>query len=191
MKTFPANEAAPPLCLPALIGWKDDVKVPSLGSQSDSDQVVRARGIRGGLDCSGLPSATRQEFAADTDVNRILARQGVNIDGAKPVFGEHDFSLTLQDAIHASRDMSQALQRLPAAVRARYKTWPEIFSAVERGEIHWGEKPLTPEEQREDALLSASEREERRERAHARAKARAKAELERMAGGPFVPPKGS
>lgn len=79
---------------------------------------------------------THQEFRADTDINTILARYGVGATSRQPEFGtETDYNLDLQQALNTVMRARQTWQRMPADLRARYKSWHELITAMHNGEI--------------------------------------------------------
>lgn len=85
------------------------------------------------LDCSDMPDMTRQEFKAETDVNTILARYG--IDGIKrpPEYSEIDYNLDLQQSLEAIRDAEQAIAKLPAEIYVKYPTWEQLLTGAFNG----------------------------------------------------------
>lgn len=85
-----------------------------------------------GLDCSDLPSKTRQEFKAECDINNILA--GYNKTGLvthvnkyqgqyADVTGNIDYQLAL-NAVIAGTD---AFDSLPSNIRKRFENDPKLF----------------------------------------------------------------
>lgn len=78
-----------------------------------------------GLDCSNLPSLTRQEFAADADINTIMAqyeKTGVisHVNNTPPQYLDLSDTPDLQTAITIMRDAETAFMSLPAVVRATF-----------------------------------------------------------------------
>ena len=91
--------------------------------------VLAVRGVDEGVDCSKLPSLTRQSFAKDANINNIMARYAVtgvlvdpsNVDSMRqPRFG--DFSDLADYSVLVGRiNQAQAdFMTLPSAVRARF-----------------------------------------------------------------------
>lgn len=85
------------------------------------------------LDCSDLPDLARQEFKAETDVNNILARYG--IDGIKqgPTYSEVDYNMDLQEALESIREAERAIAKLPADLYVKYPTWEELLTGAFNG----------------------------------------------------------
>ena len=84
----------------------------------------------------GGNSRTRQEFAAECDINRIVARIGAGLAAPavcpSPVF--QDVSAipdNLQDALELVRSSSELFSSLPSKVRDRFANDPvQLFSFV-------------------------------------------------------------
>lgn len=79
-----------------------------------------------GLDCSNLPSLTRQEFAADADINTIMAqyeKSGVisHVNNTPPTYLDLTDVPDLQASIDLIREAEGAFMRLPATVRATFE----------------------------------------------------------------------
>ena len=79
-----------------------------------------------GLDCSNLPSLTRQEFASDADINTIMAqyeKTGVisHMNHTPPQYLDLTETPDLQTAITIMRDAEAAFMSLPATVRATFE----------------------------------------------------------------------
>lgn len=87
----------------------------------------------------------RQEFRAETDINTIMARFGVNapirINTGPPVV---DYTIDLQQALHAIHDARRAHRRLTPEMREKYPTWRELLNAIDRGEIMVDELATRP-----------------------------------------------
>lgn len=78
-----------------------------------------------GLDCSNLPSLTRQEFAADADINTIMAqyeKTGVisHLNQTPPQYLDLSDVPDLQQSIDLIREAETAFMSLPAVVRATF-----------------------------------------------------------------------
>jgi len=78
-----------------------------------------------GLDCSNLPSLTRQEFADDADINTIMAqyeRSGVisHVNNTPPAYLDLTDVPDLQQSIDLIREAEGAFMSLPAVVRASF-----------------------------------------------------------------------
>jgi len=70
----------------------------------DQDKIS----LESGLSCPLDEDTCRQEFAQESDINRILARYGVNVPQLRPQYGEVDMDMSYQDAVNASREVSEA-----------------------------------------------------------------------------------
>jgi len=78
---------------------------------------------------------TRQEFGEESDVNAILRRFGAGGFEMRPVhYGVQDLDLDLQQVYTSVAVAEEAWKRLPAGLRSRYKAWPELLTALQRGE---------------------------------------------------------
>lgn len=78
-----------------------------------------------GLDCSNLPSLTRQEFADDADINTIMAqyeKTGVisHMNQTPPAYLDLTDVPDLQQSIDLIREAETAFMSLPATVRATF-----------------------------------------------------------------------
>lgn len=98
-----------------------------------------------GTVCDPAENVTRQEFKAECDTATLLQRFGAG--QAFPVrpafFGEVDYDLNLQDAIHAMRAAQAAFERLPADLQRRYQGWGALADAIARGEVKAPEAPAS------------------------------------------------
>lgn len=103
--------------------------------RTQTDGLNEQMSYETGLDCSALPDLARQEFKAETDVNNILARYG--IDGVKrqPEYGEVDFNLDLQTSLESIREAERALRKLPTELRGKYSTWERLLDGAFNGEF--------------------------------------------------------
>lgn len=91
------------------------------------------------VDCpADSPTAARQEFAADADINQVLRRLGAL--PPVPQGGVFDFDVTLQQSLHAAKESEAAFAELPKEIRDRYGNWAGVLSAVDRGEITFAKK---------------------------------------------------
>lgn len=89
-----------------------------------------------GLACDD-PSLARQEFAKDADINHILTHYGIDglqLSASRPSFGDYDYNIDLQTALHAVRDVKAAWAHLPPHVRAKYPDYAALMKAVHAGE---------------------------------------------------------
>lgn len=84
----------------------------------------------------------RQEFKSEVDTGTLMRRYGAGAAfGPPPQYGEVDFTMTLQDAIHSVREARDAFARLPDEVRAKYRSWDEVALAIAAGELKAPEAP--------------------------------------------------
>lgn len=104
------------------------------------------------IDCSNDIDRARQEFKADQDINTMMAKFGMmSGQTSRPIYGETNYDLDLQNALTAIRDVKAAHGTLPEDVREKYPTWQLLLEAIENGEYE------TPEQEAlrtkaEDAL---------------------------------------
>lgn len=85
-----------------------------------------------GLDCSNLPSLTRQEFADECDINNLMAqyeKSGVisHVNKTPPQYLDLSETPDLQTAINIIRDAETAFMTLPAKTRAEFENNPVEF----------------------------------------------------------------
>lgn len=88
------------------------------------------------INCTAEEDKTRQEFAAETNINLTLARFGV---GAQPqrqtTFGEVDYGLDLQQAF-ASVDAARRVHaKIPDSMREKYPTWQALLNGMASGQL--------------------------------------------------------
>lgn len=110
---------------------------PAERQQDDNQQELYSRATDFDVTKYGKEgeSLTRQEMKDDADVNLMLSRYGVTGTGRQPVFGEVDFNLDLQTAMHAIRDAQDAYARVPAELKAKYPTWQALLNALDSGTL--------------------------------------------------------
>lgn len=89
------------------------------------------------LDCSDLPSVTRQEFADEVDVNKLLQRYGAGAGLSRPpIFGRTvDYDVDLQMSIEAINAAQVGYRRLPSELREEYKDWRAVLAAIQNGDL--------------------------------------------------------
>lgn len=122
--------------------------IKAIRTQADGRQEEFSDAAR--LDCSieGNTDMARQEFKDDADINKLLARFGINTPTrTNPQFGEVDFTADLQGALSAIADARTAHANLPPEVKKDFPTWQRLLNALERGEIRLvsdKEKPVAP-----------------------------------------------
>ena len=86
-----------------------------------------------GLD-TGTETTTRQEFAQEADINYILDRFGVNQQQRPVTYGEVDYTVDLQQTLHAAEQLKRAHLNVPDELRDKYPTWESVLAAAETGE---------------------------------------------------------
>lgn len=84
------------------------------------------------LDCSDLPSLTRQEFAAECDINTLMAqyeKTGVinHFNRGAPQYVDFEAVPDLQTALHTLHEATAAFNNLPAIVRKEFDNDPVQF----------------------------------------------------------------
>lgn len=85
------------------------------------------------LDCSNLPSLTRQEFAEECDINSLMSRYeqtGIlpsNINSAQPRYLDVSDVPDLRDALDHLANATTAFMALPAIVRKEFDNDPVKF----------------------------------------------------------------
>lgn len=85
------------------------------------------------LDCSNLPDMTRQEFKDESDVNKVLARYGVNTPMREPTYMSVDYNQDLQQALDAISTAQEAIRQLPDPLRAKYGSWDRLMTGLYDG----------------------------------------------------------
>lgn len=93
------------------------------------------------------PSMTRQEFAAEADVNTILKRYGMPQRGQQ-TFGVRDDRIDLQSALYALEAAKEAQLGVPEELRRKYPTWRHVLAACETGNY---QQDLSALEERREA----------------------------------------
>lgn len=107
------------------------------------------------LDCSDLPSLTRQEFAADCDINTLMAqyeKTGVinHFNAGTPQYLDISNIPDLQESFNIVQEATIAFQNLPAVVRREFDNNPIAFAtyAADPENIakmrEWGLAPPEP-----------------------------------------------
>ena len=106
---------------------------PPLRSQADglSDEAS----LLSGIEFDPANDQTRQEFAADLDINRIVQRFGNLSTGVPPRYEEQDYTADLQQALTAVAQARAAFQVLPKALREKYKTWRDLLQGIDEGAV--------------------------------------------------------
>lgn len=121
-----------------------DVILAEIRDQFEGQWEQDGVSIATGLFCPESEDVTRQEFAEETDINKILKKFGGAFDSRPVSYGEYDFDVDLQEGIASIRAAQASWLRLPAEIRRRYPSWPQFLAAVEAGEVRYGPKPEDP-----------------------------------------------
>lgn len=108
------------------------------------------------IDCSDLPDLTRQEFRDETDVNKILARYGVNAPMRQPEYSEVDYSMDLQQSLQAIKEAEDAVSKLPPSLRVKYFTWERLLDGAYNGEFKTDLATYYREKEVADAAAAAA-----------------------------------
>lgn len=82
-----------------------------------------------------MPDMARQEFKDETDVNKVLARYGIDGLPRTPEYSEVDYNLDLQSALESIRDAERAIQKLPPELREKYDTWERLLAGAYNGGV--------------------------------------------------------
>lgn len=109
--------------------------MPARAIRTQVDGLDAEYSFKTALDCSDMPDTTRQEFKDETDVNKILARYGVNAQMRPVQYGESDFDLDLQTALQAVYTAQDAVRNLPPDLAAKYPTWESFMQAAYNGNL--------------------------------------------------------
>lgn len=103
--------------------------VPRAAYAYDVDDVSRETG----LDVSGEPSLTQQQFAKEVDINEIVRRFGITGQMPDVVVMPHsgDFSDVpdFHTAMNLIRQAEEGFMQVPAEIRARFNNDPGQFMA--------------------------------------------------------------
>ncbi|QCQ84707.1 internal scaffolding protein [Blackfly microvirus SF02] len=104
------------------------------------------------LDCSCEPSLTRQEFAAECDINTLMAqyeKTGVinHFNNGEPRYYDFEEMPDLQNSLHILAEATTAFMSLPAHVRKEFDNDPTKF-------IEFASDPKNLEKMREYGLAA-------------------------------------
>jgi len=106
------------------------------GSQlvrSDGDGLQKQMSLLTGLDCSVEPSLTKQSFAAECDINTIIAQYeqtGILPEQTMaPRYGDTTLLPDFQNAMDLIANANASFASLPASVRKRFNNDPGDFVA--------------------------------------------------------------
>lgn len=106
-----------------------------------------------------IEDLTVQSQAAEADINMLLARYGVG--PIRPLqYGEVDDNLSLQDALDTIAQARRIWHNMPEAIRKDFRSYSELITAIQRGEVRLneGEPPGPLTEEQELAAIEAAER---------------------------------
>lgn len=87
------------------------------------------------LDCSTKPDLARQEFKEETDVNKVLARYGIDGIRREPQYSSVDYDMDLQQALESIREAERGIARLPTELRSKYDTWERLLDGAYNGQL--------------------------------------------------------
>lgn len=96
-------------------------------------------------------SLTRQEFKDDADINRLLARFGVNTQVRNDLqYGTQDDTLGLQELQLQLESAKNVMKAVPPELHDKYPNWLAVMSGIERGEYEKDLKDLAEKKRSED-----------------------------------------
>lgn len=75
----------------------------------------------------------RQEDKDMADINKIVKLFGGSLVPPPPNSAEVDYTLDLQNALHAVRQAREAYDTLPYDLRQKYTDWKQLLQAIEDG----------------------------------------------------------
>lgn len=108
----------------------------SVRTQDDdqADTWSDATGLYFDPDDEASRSLTRQELAADTDINKLLNDFNV-LPHRLPTWGEEiDYNLDLATAYTTLETARRANYNVPEELRQKYPTWREVLAGAESGQ---------------------------------------------------------
>lgn len=123
--------------------------------RTQTDGLGEEISLANALDCSDLPDMARQEFKDETDVNKVLARYGVNAQMREPQYSEVDYNMDLQTSIESIREAERGIARLPVELRDKYGTWERLLAGAYNGGI---QADLTAYYEKKAAETAAAEK---------------------------------
>lgn len=93
-------------------------------------------GKKTALDCSQSKDMARQEFKDEADINIMLKRFGVMQQQRTTVpFGEADYTIDLQSALHSINDTQRAYARMDPEIRKIYPSYQKFVQGVMSGSV--------------------------------------------------------
>lgn len=137
---------------------------PPVRAQGDllNDEASEAAGLTTAADDDEF--AARQEDKDETDINVMLRRFGVEgvVRSQRPAtYGEVDYTIDLQSALHSVQEARTMFDRLPPELKKKYGTWQNVLNAAESGELQADVdqgKELERAARREAAIAEIDER---------------------------------
>lgn len=94
------------------------------------------------LDCSAPrpdgsenKDMTRQEFAAEADINTLLSRYGIGVPRKQVMYGEVDFGMDLQQAFAAIEAAKRMHRQLPDTLIEKYPSWEKLLNGLASGQL--------------------------------------------------------
>lgn len=124
---------------------------PAMRTQVDG--LAEVVSLETAIDCSTMPDLARQEFKDETDVNKVLARYGVNTPLRQPEYSTVDYDMDLQQALAAIETAQEALRKLPPQLRQKYPTWETLLAGLYQGTF---KTDLDAQLQKDQAALDAA-----------------------------------
>lgn len=103
--------------------------------RTQSDYLGDEASLEAGTDSGDAPDMARQEFKDEADINKLLARYGVQPLTKEPIYGDVDYNLDLQQALAAIDTAGQAWQSLPKNLKEKYPTWQLLLNALHEGRL--------------------------------------------------------
>lgn len=99
-----------------------------------------------GLTCTPEEDMARQEFKADTDINLLLARFGVNTPQRQVTYGEQDYTMDLQRAHAAQFEAARAWKRLDDDTKRAFPSPRDMLAGLANGRLpaYLAQKKRTP-----------------------------------------------
>lgn len=107
----------------------------------------------------GNKDMARQEFKDESDINVMLSRFGVQDQQRTAIkFGEADYTIDLQQALHSVHDARRAYQRMDPQIHELYPSFEKFLRGMDSGSLA---KDLTRlDEERKPAARKAELRTE-------------------------------
>lgn len=106
--------------------------------RKQNDGLQDEYSIQTGLDCSieGNKDMARQEFKDDADINNLLKRFGVENQQRTTIpFGEADYTIDLQQAMHSVSDAQRAYSRMDPAIKKLYPNFEKFLRGMNSGDL--------------------------------------------------------